>query len=106
LQRESNGELSLAIEYRVNAPPAGDVSLALRCGEECGAAVPVTSELAKAPVGEWRKLRIFLNCFERAGAGMQKITVPFMISSTGSFRLSIASIRLEAGVENTMRCSQ
>jgi beta-glucosidase len=106
LQRESNGELSLAIEYRVNAPPAGDVSLALQCGEKCGAALPVTGELAKAPVGEWRKLRILLNCFERAGAGMQKITVPFMISSTGTFGLSIASIRLEAGVENTVRCSQ
>ena len=106
LQRESNGELSLAIEYRVNAPPAGKVSLALQCGEKCGAAVPVTSELAKAPVGEWRKLRIFLNCFERAGASMQTITIPFLISSTGSFSLSIASVRLEAGVENTVRCSQ
>jgi beta-glucosidase len=106
LQRESNGELSLAIEYRVNAPPAGKVSLALQCGEKCGAAVPVTSELAKAPVGEWRKLRILLNCFERAGASMQKITIPFLISSTGSFSLSIASVRLEAGVENTVRCSQ
>src|SRR4029450_1353707 len=81
LQRESNGELSLAIEYRVNAPPAGEVSLALQCGEKSAGAVPVTSELAKAPAGEWRKLRIFLSCFERAGAGMQEITMPFMISS-------------------------
>jgi beta-glucosidase len=105
LQRESSGELSLAIEYRVNAPPAGEVSLDLQCGEKCGGEVPVTDELVKAPAGEWRKLRIFLNCFERAGASMQKITMPFMISSTGSFGLSVASIRLEAGVENTMRCS-
>jgi hypothetical protein len=36
---------------------------------------------------------------------MQKITMPFMIASTGSFGLSIAAVRLEAGVENTMRCS-
>jgi beta-glucosidase len=36
LRRESTGELSLATEYGVNVPPAGEVSLALQCGEKYG----------------------------------------------------------------------
>jgi len=103
LQRESNGELSLALEYRVNQVPTGAVTMSVLCGEKCGAAIPVTDEFTRQP-GEWRKLRIMLNCFERAGAGMRNITTPAMISTAGQLDVSIATIRLETGVENTRRC--
>jgi beta-glucosidase len=103
LQRESNSELSLALEYRVNRTPSGPVTISVLCGERCGAAIPVTDEFTKQP-GEWRKLRIMLNCFERAGTAMRNVTTPAMVSTAGELDLSIATIRLETGIENTKRC--
>jgi beta-glucosidase len=105
LQRESNGELSLAVEYRVTRPPTAEVMLSMQCGENCGGSIPIAAELRRASAGEWQKLRIFLSCFERAGAGMRSITTPFMISTAGELGLSLAVVRLETGVENTMRCT-
>lgn len=104
LQRESNGELSLAIEYRVTQRPGGEVKLSIGCGPECAGTVPITAELAQAPVGEWRKLRVLLSCFERAGAGMRTIDAPFVMTAD-TLALSLGTIRLETGAEDTKRCN-
>jgi beta-glucosidase len=104
LRREANGELSLAFDYRVDQPPTSDVHVAIECGAGCAGAIPLTRELAAAPSGEWRHLKIRLSCFERAGADMQRVTAPFLVATEGQLAVAVARIRLESGTDGVLSC--
>jgi beta-glucosidase len=106
LRREANGQLSLAVDYKVTAAPSAEVRLALQCGASCEGSVPVTQALKSAPVGEWRQLKILLSCFGPAGANLERITAPAVVSTAGQLGLSISSVRLETGLNDLMPCPQ
>jgi beta-glucosidase len=105
LQREANGQLSLAFEYRVDAPPTGAVKLAVECGATCRGVVPIESQLRKAPRGEWRQFKILLQCFQKSGADMRSVTAPFTLTTGGSLQLGIANVRLDTGLRDAITCS-
>ncbi|HEX8937369.1 MAG TPA: exo 1,3/1,4-beta-D-glucan glucohydrolase [Sphingomicrobium sp.] len=85
LSRETTGQLSLVVDYRVDAPPSAPVTLS---------AVPITGALRSSPVGEWRTLTVPLGCFEKAGATMKNLTVPFKITTAGQLKLTISDVRV------------
>ncbi len=101
LQREANGQLSLVFDARVDAAPAGEVTLAMECARTgnrpCTGAIPVHEQMRQAPIGQWHPARINLSCFEKRGANMQQITAPLVITSTGALQISINNVRLESG---------
>jgi beta-glucosidase len=101
LERQANAEMSLEVQYRVDSSPKGPVTLALGCGagsggESCRGAVDVTSILTAAPVGQWRIVKIRLDCFRKAGARLANVVEPFALSTASAFELSIAEIHLVA----------
>lgn len=104
IAREANGELSLVLEYRLDAAPAGPVTVAMGCGAGCGARVPVTPALAAAPIGEWRTLAIPLRCFARGGAEMGRIETPLAITSEGPLRLALSDVRIASANVPQDRC--
>jgi len=95
LARESNGELSLLIEYRLDTPATAPVTLSqIAAGRR--ATVPVTGLLAAAKPGEWTTLAIPLRCFAAQGLDMAAITTPFAIGTAGKLGLSISGVRVES----------
>jgi beta-glucosidase len=94
LSRQTTGDMAIALRYRVDASPGKPVSLALACGESCGATVDVTSTLSGAKLGEWRTAKIKLSCFKAKGADMTHVSAPFTLSSAGRMTLSFTEIRL------------
>jgi beta-glucosidase len=106
LSRQTNGELSLGFDYRVDEPPSAPVELKMVCGAGCAGSIPVTRELRAAPVGRWRHLNVPLACFARAGARMSHITMPFAIETAGRLVLSVANIRLRTGATGLMTCAR
>jgi beta-glucosidase len=105
LQREANGQLSLAFEYRVDAPPTDAVKLAVECGATCRGVVPIDAQLRAAPRGEWRQFKILLQCFQKSGADMRNVTAPFTLTTGGSLQLGIANVRLDTGLSDAITCS-
>jgi beta-glucosidase len=104
LQREANGEWSLAFDYRVDVAPTAPVELALECGPQCRAAVAVRRHLVAAKPGEWHTLRIRLSCFQQRGANMRAVAAPFVLSATGPMQLAIANVRLDAAGVDVAAC--
>ena len=104
LQREANGQLSLAFEYRVDAPPSADVVLAIECGENCAGTFALDEHLRKAPQGQWQPLKVMLQCFQKTGADMRSVTAPFALTTAGTLELGIANVRLETGVSDAIGC--
>ena len=54
LSRESNGNLALAFDVRLEEAPSSAVTLSMGCGESCFGALDLTDTLAAMPVGEWQ----------------------------------------------------
>jgi beta-glucosidase len=104
LQRETNAQLSLGFDYRVDHAPASDVTLRMECGPGCGSSVDLTGTFTGAPAGRWGHLRVPLRCFADGGARMEAISRAFEVASAGQLGLSVANIRLESGAD-VMSCT-
>ncbi|MDE2337748.1 MAG: exo 1,3/1,4-beta-D-glucan glucohydrolase [Gammaproteobacteria bacterium] len=104
LTRQANGQMVLALHYRLEQPPASSVTLSMACGAHCAGAVPLTNLLRRAPVGRWQQLRIPLACFARAGANMSRIDTPFAIRSTGRLALAVADVRVQSDTSGALAC--
>ena len=93
LTRQANAQLSLRIDYRVDAKPTGKVTLAV--GDK-GTPVDATSLFAAATLGQWTSVKVPLSCFKAAGADVGHVAQPFALASDGAFTLSIVGLKLDA----------
>ena len=100
ISRESNAELSLQVEYRVQAGPTDAVHVGME-----GASVPVTQALRAAPKNQWQTLNVPLRCFARAGADMAKITTPLVLKTSGRLTIAVSDVRLASAQVQQDRCS-
>ncbi|MGV3771218.1 MAG: putative glycoside hydrolase, partial [Sphingobium phenoxybenzoativorans] len=94
LSRESNGEISLVMDYRVDAKPTGPVTLGVRSGGKT-ASVPITKTLADAKPGEWQTLAVPLQCFATRGADMAAIASPFVLEGGAPLFIAISDVKLD-----------
>jgi beta-glucosidase len=100
LSRETNAQLSLIVDYRVDLKPSGPVFIGMDEGR-----VPVTAALKSATPGQWQTLAIPLGCFKGAGADMSKVMRPFVVASTGALRLAVSDVRVASATVPQDRCS-
>jgi beta-glucosidase len=105
IQRESNGQLSLVFDYRVDAAPQTSVSLGVQCGTDCSGAMPIEEQLRNAPQGQWQQMKVLLQCFEKRGANMRSVSVPLALTSSGSLKLSIGNVHLDTGLSDAITCN-
>ncbi|WGM48305.1 hypothetical protein KOAAANKH_03203 [Brevundimonas sp. NIBR10] len=97
LTRQTNGEMALSFRYRVDARPAGTVSLAIG-----GGSVDLTPTLAAAPLGEWRMIKVELSCLRAAGARVAAVDTPFALRASNAVTLSISEVQLAANENDTV----
>src|ERR1700730_14851407 len=107
LQRETNGQLSVGFDYRVDQAPTSTITLQMECGPGCKDSADLTKTFAGAVrPGEWSHMKVPLACFANSGiAHMDAITQPFELSTTGQFAVSVANIRLESGTDALISCT-
>jgi beta-glucosidase len=101
ISRETTGELSLLVDYRVDERPGSAVTLAMDSAQ-----VPIGGILRSAPLGEWRTLTVPLRCFAQAGLDARKVTVPASISTAGTLQLSISDVRVASAMVPQNVCGQ
>jgi beta-glucosidase len=89
LSFQTNAEMGLLIDYRLDAKPTGPVTLAVGSGK-----LDVTPVLNASPVGEWKSLKVPLKCFQAAGTDVTKVTEPFVLSTPGALIVSLQSVKL------------
>lgn len=89
LSRQTTGQLSYVIDYRVDSPPTAPVTLAAGPGS-----VPIGGLLRSAPVGQWSTMTIPLGCLAKSGDDMKALTTPLAITTNGKLVLSISDVRV------------
>jgi beta-glucosidase len=89
LSRETTGQLSLVVDYRVDSPPTAPVTIAMATKP-----VPIGGVLRSAPVGQWQTLTVPLGCFAKGGDEMKALTTPLAITTAGQLKLTISDVRV------------
>jgi len=100
LTRESNGQLSLILDYRVTAAPAGEVTLGMADTAKT-ATVPLTGAMK---AGDWTTVAVPLRCFADKGVAMGKVTQPFVLASSGALGVDISGIRVGSAPAGPVTC--
>ncbi|WP_299309539.1 exo 1,3/1,4-beta-D-glucan glucohydrolase [uncultured Croceicoccus sp.] len=105
LTRQTNGDLALELQFRVNSAPTEDVTLMMTCGEGCAGGFPLGAVLTKAAQGgTWTRLTIPLSCFEKAGVDMGRVDAPMMLVTEGRLDLTLSSARIVSPSGNQVSC--
>lgn len=94
LSRESNGEISLVVDYRVEAKPAATMTAGLQSGGKT-VELPITGMLAATRPGEWAQITIPLQCFAKRGADMHGVTAPLVLTSSGAADISVSDVKID-----------
>jgi beta-glucosidase len=86
---------ALIMTYRVDSHPQGSVTQRMDCTWPCAGAQDVTELFAKATLGQWNKAAINLSCFSEAGADLSRINIPFLLTGSDAFAITIKDIRID-----------
>lgn len=104
LTRETNGELSLLVDLRVDSAPSAAVDMVQIGLGNREAAVPITGLLRGSPVGQWTTIALPLQCFRANGLDPAQVTAPFGIATEGAMKLSISGVRIARADVPMNRC--
>ncbi len=104
LTRESNGELSLVVDVRVDRPATAPVALGMVSTDGKAVTVPITRMLATAKVGDWQQVIVPLQCFAKRGIDMAHVTAPFLIATDGTLGVSISDVKIDSAPVSMTKC--
>jgi beta-glucosidase len=92
LGQQTAGGYGLRFGYRLDAKPTGPVSLSI-----ASAKLDMSASLAEAALGQWTTMTVPLRCFQKQGADMTQVKVPFVLSTSGTLTLSVHDVKLVQG---------
>lgn len=93
LSREANGDVVLELGLKVDAAPAGPVSLSLVSASGEHGTAPVGPALSAAGPGAWTSVRVLLKCFGAAGADLAHVHA-LRLETAGALDVTVADARL------------
>lgn len=91
--RETNGEISLVVQYRVDANVGGGAALAMTDTRGKRATIGIARSLAAS--NGWATLAVPLKCFAALGVDMAHVATPFALDGSAGLTLSISDVRLD-----------
>lgn len=89
LTRQSNGDISLMLDWRVDAMPAGPVTLAMG-----GGGLDISALVRAGGVGTITTLTIPLKCFAAAGADLAHVGTALRLQAPRGFAITVRNARL------------
>lgn len=105
--RETNGDVALVLDMRVNKAPTAQVDVAMACSEpRCAGSVRLDSALSRVPEGSWQRVAIPLKCFATGGADMQRITTGVSMRTAGSLDVAISRVALGTESDHLVTCAR
>ncbi|MBB4101046.1 glycoside hydrolase family 3 protein [Sphingomonas kyeonggiensis] len=97
LGRETNGDLSLALTYRLDRAATGPVMLGMGNGKGLDATSLFTGE-----TGKWRTVKILLKCYQRNGTDMSAVSAPVVVTASDPLVFSLSDARIVSDPANSI----
>ena len=98
---------ALMMEFKVDQHPMGVVTQRMDCGWPCSGAIDMTEFFKSVPEGQLSRIGISLQCFDKLGVDLSKVTSPMVLVSEELFVLTIRDVRIvpDASQESMISCS-
>jgi beta-glucosidase len=97
LSRETNGDLSLQLIYRLDRAAAGPVTLTMGEGKGFDATSLFTGE-----TGSWRTAKILLKCYQQNGTDVNAVGAPLVVKASAPLSFSLADVRIVSDPANSI----
>jgi len=91
-----NSALSFAL--KVDAAPAGEVSLSMVCANGCDKSYSFTQQLNTAKLGEYVEYKIDLGCFVAGDSNLNALSEAFVMTSSDALDVVVADIKVVPNV--------
>ncbi len=103
--KSKNG--ALMMEFKVDQHPMGVVTQRMDCGWPCSGTIDMTEFFKSVPEGQLSRVGISLQCFDKLGVDLSKVTSPLVLVSEKPFVLTIRDVRIvpDASQESMISCS-
>ena len=103
--KSKNG--ALMMEFKVDQHPMGVVTQRMDCGWPCSGAIDMTEFFKSVPEGQLSRIGISLQCFDKLGVDLSKVTSPMVLVSEELFVLTIRDVRIvpDPSQESMISCS-
>ena len=103
--KSKNG--ALMMEFKVDQHPMGVVTQRMDCGWPCSGAIDMTEFFNSVPEGQLSRVGISLQCFDKLGVDLSKVTSPLVLVSEEPFVVTIRDVRIvpDASQESMISCS-
>ena len=98
LTREVNAQFELVIDYLVETPAGGAVTLAFTCGDECASAFDVSASFEESPYGGVSNLAVPLKCLAENGVDLSKVDT-FSLNADAQLAIVVSRIALTPGMQ-------
>ena len=106
LSRETNGDVPVVLELRVDGLPSNaKATLSAGCGEGCSGEVAIGEALAKLPRGEWTRLGVPLKCLRAGGADTGRLTLPFALRASAGTKLALSGVSVSTEFDHLADCA-
>jgi beta-glucosidase len=105
LDRQTNGDVMLVLELRVDEAPQLPTWLSMGCGTGCAGRIDLQPTLAALPRAQWRRVGIPLKCLRHAGTDMTRVDAPFRIEATAT-TVSLSSVALGTDSDVVVDCTR
>ncbi|MCF7752063.1 exo 1,3/1,4-beta-D-glucan glucohydrolase [Bacillus subtilis subsp. subtilis] len=107
LERETNGDVLVVVELRVDALPAGaKVSYIAGSGKAAPVEIGLDAALAPLTPGQWSRVAVPLKCLAAAGVDTASIDVPFGLRAGKGVRLSLTRVAIGTDYDRRIDCAR
>lgn len=106
LVRETNGDVQLLIDLKVDAVGAGETNLIAACGPKCESKVPFGDALRGLPRGQWLRIGVPLKCVRAGGADMAKLKVPFGLQASAGTTITLHEVAYGTDADRVVDCKR
>ena len=98
---------ALMMEFRVDQHPLGVVTQRMDCGWPCAGEIDMTEFFKSVPEGQLSRVGISLQCFDKLGVDLSKVSSPMVLVSEEPFVITIRDVRIvpDASQESMISCS-
>jgi len=104
LERESNAEIALRIEYKVVSIGDEPVEFFMSDGDFKTGSIDFSDSLRARIDGEWRTSVVRLSCFAAQGINMNRVTSPFGIQAAAGTEIHLNEVVLQPNDDGQADC--
>ncbi|GAA0855764.1 exo 1,3/1,4-beta-D-glucan glucohydrolase [Aliiglaciecola litoralis] len=94
LSKQTRGNMTFQIDYRVISATDPQASLILGCGEGCSVSMDISESLKSVAGQGWQTALVKLKCFASSGANMSSVQTPFSIQSTAGLVMQLREVKV------------